>query len=187
MNAPFLISERLYLRPIERRDLPSLYASFNDPEIRALTGEVRPTSESGMESFLERINSDAERVWLVIVLKDGDKVIGECGLLRMFPAWRTTDMSMIIGDPAAWGQGYGTEAVHLLLDYAFGALNFHRIAIGVVGSNARALKFWEKAGFKREGLQRDGYFIRHHYEDFVMLSLLENEYRALNPSNTPAP
>jgi RimJ/RimL family protein N-acetyltransferase len=187
MQAPFLISERLYLRPIERRDLPILHTFFNDPQIRALTGEVRPTSESGMEAFLERIGNDPERVWFAIVLKDGDRVIGECGLLRMFPTWRTTDMSMIIGDQAAWGLGYGTEAVHLLLDYAFGSLNFHRIAIGVVSSNERALDFWEKAGFKREGLQRDGYFIRHHYEDFVMLSLLEDEFRAHNPSGTPAP
>jgi RimJ/RimL family protein N-acetyltransferase len=178
MNTPFLIAERLYLRPIERRDLPTLYTFFNDPQIRALTGETRPTSESGMEAFLERVNSDPERVWLVIVLKEGDRVIGECGLLRMFPAWRTTDMSLIIGDASAWGQGYGMEAVNLLLEYAFGALNFHRVAIGVVGSNARALKFWEKAGFRREGLQRDGYFIRHHYEDFVMMSLLEDEYHA---------
>jgi diamine N-acetyltransferase len=187
MQAPFFITERLYLRSIERRDLPILLTFFNDPQIRALTGEVRPTSESGMEAFLERISNDPERVWFAIVLKDGDQVIGECGLLRMFPAWRTTDMSMIIGDQAAWGKGYGTEALQILLDYAFGALNFHRIAIGVVGSNAGALKFWEKAGFKREGLQRDGYFIHHHYEDFVMLSLLEDEFRALKPSGTPVP
>jgi RimJ/RimL family protein N-acetyltransferase len=36
------------------------------------------------------------------------------------------------------------------LDYAFGYLNFHRVSIGVVGFNKRTLRFWEKAGFKRE-------------------------------------
>ncbi len=45
--------------------------------------------------------------------------------------------------------------MELLLNYPFGYLNFHRIAIGVVGSNERTLKFYEKVGFKREGIQRD--------------------------------
>ncbi|MDO9128594.1 MAG: GNAT family protein [Anaerolineales bacterium] len=175
----FLVGERLYLRPIERDDLPVLHAWFNDPELRGLTGEVMPTNRNGMEAFLERVSSDQSRIWFVIVLKDGDRVIGEAGILRMFHPWRTTDLSLIIGDKSAWGQGYGTEATHLLLDYAFGYLNFHRVAIGVVGSNAQALRFYEKVGFKREGIQRDGYYYNHHYEDFVMMSLLEDEYRAL--------
>jgi RimJ/RimL family protein N-acetyltransferase len=95
----------------------------------------------------------------------------------MFPAWRTTDMSIILGDPTAWGKGYGREVMELMLDYAFGSLNFHRVAIGVVGTNTRALKFYEGVGFKQEGIQRDGYFFDHHYQDFVMMSLLEEEYR----------
>ena len=94
----------------------------------------------------------------------------------MFPAWRTTDLSIILGEKDAWGQGYGTEAIHLLLDYAFGYLNFHPVAIGVVGFNRRALGFYEKVGFRREGIQRDGYYQDHQYADFVMMSILEDEY-----------
>ena len=60
-----------------------------------------------------------------------------------------------------------------------------RIAIGVVGSNSRALRFYENLGFKREGLQRDGYYYDHHYEDFVMMSMLENEYREHNKKGVP--
>jgi RimJ/RimL family protein N-acetyltransferase len=97
----------------------------------------------------------------------------------MMPDWRTTDLSIILGEPDSWGRGYGTEAITLLMDYAFGALNAHRIAIGVVGFNARALRFYEKVGFRREGIQRDGYYYNHSYHDFVMMSILEHEFRAL--------
>jgi RimJ/RimL family protein N-acetyltransferase len=90
-------------------------------------------------------------------------------------------LSIILGDKTAWRQGYGAEALYLLLDYAFGSLNFHRVAIGVVGSNERALRFYAKAGFRKEGLQRDGYYYRHAYQDFVMMSILEDEFRALPP------
>lgn len=173
----FLTGNKVYLRPIEKEDLKQLYVWFNDAEIRRLTGEVLPTSQMGMEEFLTKIQNDSSRVWFGIVVKENDRLIGETGLLRMFPAWRTTDLSIIIGDKTAWGKGYGTEVMELLLDYAFGYLNFHRIAIGVVGTNERALHFYESIGFKREGIQRDGYYYAHQYLDFVMMSLLEDEYR----------
>ncbi len=174
----FLSGRKVYLRPLEKEDLGLLRQWANDPEIRGLTGEVTPTSQASLEDFYQKGRADSSRVWFAIVTQEAQRVVGECGLLRMFPAWRTTDLSIILGDKTAWGQGYGTEAIHLLLDYAFGYLNFHRVAIGVVGSNSRALRFYEKVGFKKEGVQRDGYYYNHAYQDFVMMSILEDEFRA---------
>ena len=147
--------------------------------LRRLTGEVKPMTEKGVEEFYQKVQDQESRVWFVITLKDTGVSIGEAGLLRMFPAWRTTDLTIIIGEQEETGKGYGTEAINLLLDYAFGCLNFHRVAVGVVGFNEDALRFYERVGFKREGIQREGYYYEHEYHDFVMMSLLEEEYRAL--------
>lgn len=179
----FLVGERVYLRPIEPEDLPFIRQWANDPDVRRLTGEALPMSKAGADEFLERVRQDKERVWFVVVLKENDRVIGEAGLLRMFHPWRNTDLSIIIGDKGAWGKGYGTEAILLLLDYAFGYLGFHRVSVGVVGFNERALRFYEKVGFKREGLQRDGYYYDHVFHDFVMMSILEDEFRQLHKVN----
>jgi len=176
----FLTGERLYLRPIEAEDLPFIRRWANDPEVRRLTGEALPMSKAGADEFLERVRQDKERVWFVVVLKENDCVIGEAGLLRMFHPWRNTDLSIIIGDKEAWGKGYGTQAILLLLDYAFGYLGFHRVSVGVVGFNERALRFYEKVGFKKEGVQRDGYYYDHAFHDFVMMSILEDEFRQLH-------
>lgn len=178
MKQIFLMGERVYLRPLEKEDLPIIQAWNNDPEVRRLTGEVRPTSQADIEAWYERARTDPDRVWFVVALRENDRVIGEAGLLRIFPAWRTADLSLILGDKNAWGQGYGREAILLLLDYAFGSLNLHRVAVGVVGFNERALRFYEQVGFRREGLQRDGYYCDHQYHDFVMMSILEDEFRA---------
>ncbi len=175
----FLQSEHISLRPLEKADAPLLLTWFNDPEIRALTGETLPTSSSGLEAYLQRLETDTSRVWFGVVERSNERLIGETGLLRMFPAWRNTDLSIILGDKSSWRKGYGREVMLLMLDFAFGALNFHRVAIGVVGSNTRALRFYEKIGFQREGIQRDGYFINHAYQDFIMMSILEDEFRAL--------
>jgi RimJ/RimL family protein N-acetyltransferase len=181
----FLVGERVYLRPLEKEDLPQIQEWMNDPDIRWLTGEVRPTNRTGAEEWYERVCKDQARIWFAVALKENDQIIGEAGLLRMFPAWRTTDLSIILGDKDAWGQGYGTEAILLLLDYAFGYLSFHRVAIGVVRFNERALKFYEKVGFKREGIQRDGYFYNHQSHDFVMMSILKEEFRTLHLQSKP--
>jgi diamine N-acetyltransferase len=176
----FLVGKRVYLRPLDRDDLILIRKWANDPELRRLTGEVKPMTPAGADAFFEKVNNQDDRIWFIVALKEGDTPIGEAGLLRMFPAWRTTDLSIIIGEADARGKGYGSEAIALLLDYAFGYLNFHRVAIGVVDFNTDALGFYEKAGFRKEGVQRDGYYHNHSYHDFVMMSILEDEYRTLH-------
>lgn len=173
----FLRGNKVTLRPLAREDLALIRQWCNDPELRGLTGSVTPVGEPDDDKFFAKVYNSEDRVWFSVWSLEDNKMIGEAGLLRMFPTWRTTDMTIIIGDKEAWGKGYGPEIAELLLDYAFGYLNFHRVSIGVVGFNTRALKFWEKAGFRQEGIQRDGYYYNHRYHDFIMMSILEEDYR----------
>lgn len=176
---PFLMGERIYLRPVCKGDLDSLQRWANDPETRKLIGEVMPTGAVETEKWFEDLIDDESRVWFIIVLRENNKIIGETGLLRMSHPWRATDLTMIIGEEDERGKGYGSEAINLLLDFAFGSLNFHRISIGVVGFNEKAINFYEQVGFKKEGVQREGYFYNHKYYDFVMMSIMDREYREM--------
>jgi RimJ/RimL family protein N-acetyltransferase len=178
-----LVGRRLHLRPFSRSDLPYIQKWSNDSEIRRLTGEVSPMSQAEAKRFYKELRADKDRLWFVIVLKKGKRVIGEAGLLRMFRPWRCTDMTVIIGEKDAWEKGYGSEAGRLLLSHAFDRLGFHRVSVGVVGLNERALRYWESLGFKREGAERDGYYCDSKYSDFVMMSILEDEYRALREAH----
>jgi diamine N-acetyltransferase len=173
----FLESTRILLRPIQREDLKYLAELMSDREIGILTGEVYPSTEKGMEEFYERCQKTEDRIWFVIVDKETGKVIGETGFLRMFMPWRTTDFSLVIWDKEYWSKGYGKEIAALMLEYGFNSLNIHRMAIGVVGFNQNALKLWKSIGFVEEGRQKDGYFVNGEYSDFVMLYLLEDDYR----------
>jgi len=182
-----LIGRRVYLRPFTKHDLPHSQRWFNDPEIRKLIGEVAPVSHKEAEKRYKEMRAAKDEVWFAVVLREGNTVIGEAGLLRMFKPWRCTDMTIIIGEKSRWGKGYGTEVGHLLLDYAFNRLGFHRISIGVVGFNERALKFWEGLGFKKEGVERDGYYCDNNYSDFVMMSILEDEFKTLRKAECARP
>jgi len=174
-----LIGRRVSLRPFRKDNLPFVQKWYDDPETRKLVGEVAPMSRSEAEEFFRQLCADETRKWFAVVLKRGNRVIGEAGLLRMFRPWRCTDMTILVGEKDAWGKGYGTDAGHLLLDYAFVHLGFHKVSIGVVGFNERALRFWRSLGFKKEGVQRDGYYGDNEFSDFVMNSILEDEFREL--------
>jgi diamine N-acetyltransferase len=172
-----LIGETTILRPFSKDDLPYIQKWSNDAELRKLIGEVAPMSQADTEKWYGEMLADEDRVWFAIVTKNGDRVIGEAGLLRMFRPWRSTNMTIIIGEKDEWGKGYGVEVGHLLLHYVFSELGFHRISIGVVRFNRMALSFWESLGFKKEGVERDAYFYDDEYSDGVMMSILENEFR----------
>jgi RimJ/RimL family protein N-acetyltransferase len=172
-----LIGGRVFLRHFSRDDLPHIQKWSNDAELRRLIGEVAPMNRAGTEKWYKELLHDKDRTWFAIVLKKGDRVIGEAGLLRMFRPWRSTDMTIIIGERDAWGKGYGKEVGRLLLSYAFEHLGFHRVSIGVVGSNKNALRFWKSLGFKKEGVERDAHFYDNEYVDGIMMSILENEFR----------
>jgi diamine N-acetyltransferase len=171
-----LIGERIILKPFTKKDLPHIQRWSNDAELRKLTGEIAPISQAEAQKFYKELRSDETRAWYTIVVKKENRVIGEAGLLRMFKPWRNTDMTIIIGEKDQRDKGYGKEAGHLLLTYAFHNLGFHRISIGVVGFNKKAIKFWKSLGFKKEGVERDDYFCDNKYSDFIMMSILENEY-----------
>jgi RimJ/RimL family protein N-acetyltransferase len=133
-------------------------------------------SRADAEAWLERVRADRGRIWFVIISKQDDRVIGEAGLLRIVPAWRCADMTIILGEKDTWRKGYGSEVARLLMDLAFGTLNLHRLGVGIVGSNEAAIRFYQKLGFRKEGVQRDGHYHDHRYVDFVMMSVLEDEF-----------
>jgi RimJ/RimL family protein N-acetyltransferase len=86
-------------------------------------------------------------------------------------------MQLGIGDPNDWRQGYGSDALRLLLRFAFCELNLFRLSAVVPEYNTAALRLFHKAGFveevrRREALQRDG-----RRWDLVHLGILQEEWQ----------
>jgi diamine N-acetyltransferase len=174
---PTLPSQCVTLKPLTASDMLYFVKWYSDPEMMRLTGDVEPWTQEKCGQWYQDLCTDVNKVWFTIVVNETQQVIGDAGLLRMFTPWKTTDMSVVIGEKAMWGHGYGTDAGQRLLQYAFDELRFHRVAVGVVGFNTRAVRFWTGLGFQQEGVWRDGYYYNNQYSDFIMMSILEEEYR----------
>jgi RimJ/RimL family protein N-acetyltransferase len=87
-----------------------------------------------------------------------------------------TFVAIGIGDPAYRGNGYGTDAMRVMLRYGFMELNLNRIQLNAFSYNERAIKSYRKAGFIEEGRQR-GMLLRNGQRwDFVYMSVLRDEW-----------
>ena len=90
---------------------------------------------------------------------------------------RHSGFGIVIGDKESWDKGYGTEATTLLVRYAFETLNLNRVWLHVFEENARAVRAYEKAGFRREGLLRQDHYRDGRYHNTIVMGLLRDEWK----------
>ncbi len=167
--------------PDAERDAEIVSKWTQDPEyLRLLSTEiVRPLSPFQARKQYEEWDKDGEKRMafnFAVRLTDGDRLIGLARLYRVEWTHATGWLQMGIGDRNDRGRGYGTEALRMLLRYAFDELNLYRLAASTVEYNAGAIRFLEQAGFvvevrRRQAVQRD-----YQRWDVVMLGLLRDEW-----------
>jgi len=179
MKTPFLIGPRLYFRPLEREDAPRLATFINDPPVRRTLLMHRPMSVGQELAWLEGLGKDEHHIVLGIARQSDDELIGTAGLHRLDYRSRLAEFGLALGLRTAWGQGFGTEATRMTLDYAFGTLNLNRVWLQVYASNAAAIRVYEKVGFRQEGVQRAQHFLEGRYEDGVLMGILRSEWTPL--------
>jgi diamine N-acetyltransferase len=175
-----IVGNTVSLRPIERDDLPRYVAWFADPDVRRHLTVYLPFSLAQEERWFESLLGRLERqedVLLAIETADGTH-IGSLGLHAINWKDRSAELGIVIGDKAYWGQGYGTDAIRVLLGLAFGEMNLHRVFLRVDADNARGIRCYEKSGFQREGVSRHAVFREGAYHDQVVMSILESEFEA---------
>lgn len=152
---------------------------INDPEVTRTLGAYRPMNELREREWFESRYKDDKEIGLAIVLKGQDKHIGNIGLHRIDWKNRQAELGIMIGERDEWDKGYGAEAIGLMLGYGFERLNLHRVYLRVYANNPRAIRCYEKAGFRREGLLRESHFSEGRYWDTTIMGILEGEWRGL--------
>ena len=138
----------------------------------------RLLSEKKIKEWFEKDldKDDPDGFFFSIKLKEVDQVIGFMGLFNL--QWNHGDAlaAIGIGEREHWGKGYGTEAMHILLAYAFNELNLRRVTLIVFDYNGRARRSYEKAGFVVEGRMR-GMMLREGQRwDMLSMGVLKEEW-----------
>lgn len=174
---PTLRGARVTLRPVREGDAAGLFKMVQDPESNRLTGTQRSFTFEEVTAWYGRVGGEADRIDCAVTLNEDGAYIGEAVLNEIDETNRGANFRISL-KRAFWGQGYGSEAARLLLGYGFGALGLHRIGLEVFAFNPRAVRAYEKLGFKLEGRLREVLHWDGRYHDALVMSLLEREYQA---------
>jgi len=130
----------------------------NESRFWGSMGEYEFISRAAVErEYEEFYHSEHPRtgVWFGILTKDGTP-IGGIGINWLSEHHRVADLGAVIGEPQYWGGGYGTDALLLVVDYAFDRLDMRKVWLGTMSLNARVLRQMEKVGFALEARLREG-------------------------------
>lgn len=162
---------------IDKEDfVKNMYGWSNDDEVTHLmfTGIWPGNYEKLEQIYIDLIKGD--NVVFAIVDKISDKTIGFCGLYRIQWQPRFAEYRIIIGDKTFWGRGIGTLAAKFIVKYAFEKLNLNKVHLGVNVENKAAIRSYEKAGFKHEGIVRQEIYRNGKYYDAHKMSVLQEEW-----------
>jgi RimJ/RimL family protein N-acetyltransferase len=190
MMGTMIPGDRVRLRRIERADLPRFVEWLGDPEVREGMALVYPLglvqeerwfeSTLALEPALQPFAVDARSIALEPPAGTAPDWthIGVLGFHAIDWRNRHGEIGIVIGNRTFWGRGYGGEALRALVGWGFSELNLHRVWLRVYEDNSRAVRCYEKLGFRLEGCLREDRFHAGRYGNTLLMGLLSDELRA---------
>lgn len=174
-----LLGDRLYLSPKGTSDEEILKFTewMNDFQVTDYIGKSSEITTLQYEKeYLEKnAKNNNDKTFNIVELKS-NKLIGTIGLHQFNYIERSAVLGIFIGDSDFRSNGYGTEAIRLLLEYGFKYLNLHSIRLDLLSINEKAHKCYLKCGFKDTGCSREQIFLNGKYYDKLHMDILENEF-----------
>jgi RimJ/RimL family protein N-acetyltransferase len=173
-----LIGESVELRRHDRANY-HLYARwYGDAEIWHLTSWMsRPMQRAAVERLFEEREKSSTDDSFAIHRKGENKPVGVIGLSNISKANASADLSVIVGEAEARDQGLGTEAIRLILSYAFEDLGLNSVALSVFDFNEAAIHTYENLGFEREGRMREAIRREDRFHDAILMRILASDWR----------
>jgi RimJ/RimL family protein N-acetyltransferase len=179
LDAPIfnIEGELVALGPLRREHIPLYLRWINDfGTTRTLGVPPRPMTLEQETAWYEQAAVDDARTGFTIYERATGRVIGNCGLHEVYLANRRTVVGIMIGEPDARGRGYGTEAMRLLLDYAFTVLGMHSVMLTVFEYNGAGRRCYEKVGFREMGRRRESRWYNGRFWDEIHMDILASEF-----------
>ena len=151
MKAIFLESERLILKPLSLSFLSQEYVNWmNDSEVNEFLSSGGDYTLDKLKTFLTEVEKKDIFFW-AICTKNESKHIGNIKIDPVEIKDGICEYGIMMGDKTEWGKGFAKEASKLVIEFCFKILNLRKMNLGVIESNKRAVKLYEKLDFIIEG------------------------------------
>ena len=176
-----LVGDRVALGPL-RRDLAPIYARWmNQLEVRRGLDQLGiATAQSQAKWVEDNLQRGAKRepdaVEFTVYDRTDSAPVGTAGLFDIVHAHGRAEFAIALGERR--GQGLGTEATRLVLDFAFHVLQLRNVLLETLEWNVAGLTAYERAGFRRIGVRRGARISRGQPTDIVLMDAVPQDFGA---------
>ena len=171
-----IVGERVYLSPVDPNEVELYLKWMNEDRTLAVN----------FHQFSQMVSSKNDLRWLyeppkdmhrfAIVLLENDGLIGSISLHNIDHLNRNAFIGIFIGGEGYRGQGYGAEAIRLILKYGFHTMNLYSINLSVNANNPAGISCYKKVGFREVGRLPEALFVDGRYVDKIFMAVLEDEF-----------
>jgi RimJ/RimL family protein N-acetyltransferase len=171
--------ELVSLGPLRREAIPQYVRWMNDFTVtRTLAVQPRPMTLEQETAWYEQAATNEQERNFSIIERGSGRIVGNCGMFDILLPHRRAEVGIVIGEPDARGRGYGTEAMRLLVDYAFTAAGMHSVMLQVYEFNPAARRCYEKVGFREIGRRRESRWFNGRFWDEIFMDILAPEFES---------
>jgi len=183
MDTNILHSKLVRLTAEEPQELAEAISRWDqDSEYRRLL-DAEPSNLFSVKKLKEWIEKDQEKTppsfyGFAIRTLEGDHLVGFTGLDGNTFPHSEAFVGIGLGEREFWGKGFGTDAMNVILRFAFQELNLRRVSLDTFEYNPRAIRSYEKAGFVHEGRAREFLWREGRRWDLIFMGILREEWLA---------
>jgi RimJ/RimL family protein N-acetyltransferase len=170
------VGARVALGPIGREHISLFQQWNNDLAVTRTLWRSEPWTIEQMTAAYDASLAAADQVHFLIYERASMRPIGSTYLTHIDHRHRTAEFGITIGEAAARGKGYGTEAARLMLDYAFAALGLHNVMLNVYTFNRAGRRAYEKAGFREFARRRESKMMGGGLWDVISMEALASDF-----------
>lgn len=183
VKTPTLRGQAISLRAVTETDVTETYVGWlNDPVVNQfLETRFEKQTLRSVGEFVQRTNASADQYLFAICLNIDGAHIGNIKLGPIIPHHDCADVSLFIGNKQSWGQGYATQAIKLISEFAFEALKLRKLSAGAYAPNTGSISAFLKAGYSTEGSRPRHYLLDGKPCDVVLMGRCRNEESSRPP------
>lgn len=165
-------NKKVLIRPLGKNDLPWLIKWLKDPEVnKFLSSDFSDLDTEKEEIWFREMSLSVNDFVFAIEIYREEKYIGDCGLHKINWDEKNAEFGIAIGDKNYWGKGYGRDATEAAIKFASRYLGLESIKLSVYEYNKRAIKTYERCGFKEKKILEKDHFYNNIYWDTIIMEL----------------
>lgn len=170
-----MIGKHISLRALELEDLGFLFSTENDESFWEISSTQIPYSKYILQKYIENSHQDIyeAKQFRFVICDTKNTAVGMIDLFEFNPQHQRVGIGILITSKHQ-NKGYGSEALKLVIEYAFNYLNVHQIFANIASANKNSIALFEKFTFKKVGVKKDWIYSNSVFKDEILYQLRKN-------------